>query len=430
MPQMMNYGEVVLGRYEVVELLCEGGQVFVAKAKDQSGAGVAIRKLKVASDERNYAQELARFKRAARLRIGHSNVLDPIDFGEEDGEWYAIYPYIEGFDLETLVIRNGGKLPVDDVVRIVRGIAAGLAACHTHRVVHRDIKPCNILIDTKGNVFIIDFGICSIIGESTVTQGNYFQGSYQWASPEQACSPRCQDPRLDLYALGGVFYYLLTGRMANPGRTEHEMMENIHRLTPPSPATIDSSIPKALDRICMQLLEKDPGRRFQCAEDLIRALDAAISSCSADACRSCGRQVNAAASYCVYCGAPYRVNEAHPRCLACGDMVEDNTPACSNGHHFGVTDHRIEFIRGSNMGMVFRAPEGGFEIGRDVLSPRDCRISHRHLRVECVNGTAFITDAGSTNGTFINGRCAKSAILLEPDAELVIAGNKAVYRRH
>lgn len=433
MPQIPHFGQLILDRYEVVDLFPEGGQARVAKGVDRRNGGlVAIRQLLTAPEADNYDQEQARFKRAAGLRIGHPNVVDPIDSGEENGESYTIYPFIDGVGLDICLVRQGGCLAVDDAVHIIRQAASALSAGHVKGVIHRDIKPGNILIDAHTRAFVIDYGICSLINEPTITQGDRFLGTASWAAPEQVLAPRCKDLRTDLYALGSVFYNLLTGAMPVGDGTDQQVKHSICKVTPTPPRQLNPLIPEPIDRACMRLLAKRPEDRFANADEFIRALDdAARNNGHTRFCRSCGRPLGPHVNFCTSCGAAVNLGSAPlVCCIACGAPLDAAgiTPTCN--HYFGAVDHRITYFAGTLSGVIHRVPEGIYDLGRDVLSPRDHHISRVHLRLACANGSILVNDAGSANGTLVNGVPAQRVTLLEPGAELAIAGNKGTYTRN
>lgn len=426
MTQKMDYDQVIFQGYTVIDLISEDGQAMVAKAKDPKGNLVAIRQLLADPSDKNYEQELARFKRASQIRVNSHHVIQCIYFGEENAAWYAIYPWIEGGRLDHYVGRQGGRLSPSEATRLIVDIAAGLAACHARGIIHRDLKPGNILINHTGLVIIIDFGLCTILGQATVTQGNGFQGTLPWAAPEQLQSAYCQDSRLDLYSLGGIFYYLLTGLPPAVGTTDVERKRSIEKDTPTAPSDLDPSIPRHMSQACMRLLEKDPNRRFQSCNEFIADLNCSKGLVS-QFCGVCGQALPADAHFCFHCGAG-RNPQSILRCLGCGNNVTNQDKACPQGHRFSLADHRLEFIAGPTSGMVFRIPEGMHVVGRERLCPRDFWISTRHLCVGCSNGSVQVIDLGSTNGTFVNELPAVPGVLLAPGMELRIGGNKAVYQ--
>lgn len=433
MAAMMQIGQTVLNRYRIVDLIQDGGQASVAKAADKrSGAPVAIRKLAASPGQPHYQQELARFQRAADLRIGHTAVVDPTDAGEENGEWYMVTPFIDGVDLENHTISRGGKLPVNEALSIIGEVADGLAAIHAKGVIHRDLKPANILIDRDGHPHILDFGICRIIHEATITQGSGLFGSLPYMAPEQVACPGSEDHRTDLYALGAVFHFLLTGQAPVQGNDPAQVALSICQWTPPSLHQTNASIPTQVDRACMRLLAKNPDSRFQSTDEFRRAVHVSGgSNGGAGFCISCGTPMLPGGRYCHQCGAEDNAGQSMAiQCLACGVAVAEAAvcPACNR--RFGQPGHRLHFRTGPLTGKVFRAPEGIYDVGRDQLSPRDQHISRRQFRVACSNGSMNVEDAGSTNKTYVGGQAADHVVLLQPAQELWVAGNSAIYANH
>jgi len=432
---MLKIDERVSGRYRVSDLFPEGGQAYVAKGADEvMGTTVIIRQLRVSPRDPNYHAERARFERAARLRIGHSNVVDPVDAGEDDGVCYMILPFVEGPTLAKFVEARKGKVDHERATTIVRQTAGGLAACHDRGVTHRDVKPENILIDRDEEPRIIDFGISAVAGEPTITQGNGFQGSLLWAAPEQFFDPRARDFRLDQYALGAVYYFLLTGMMPTKGSCPEQVMRSTCNDTPPSPHELYPAIPKRISDACMRLLGKSPGDRFPSMRDFIRTIDArGGNGAIVQSCPSCGQEVAPLAQFCFRCGADTTISTsagAATQCMACGAPLHDESACPKCLRIFSPADHRIEFIGGALCGRIFRIPMDLFVTGREILAPRDSHISRRHLRVACMNGDVMIEDAGSANKTFVDGRPLDQARTLKPNCEIVIAGNTGVYRKN
>lgn len=431
----MLLDQLVLGRYRVVDLFPEGGQAELATGGDEvTGAAVVIRRLKASPGDSNYAAERARFWRAARLRIGHPGVVDPLDAGEADGACYMILPFVEGPTLEGYRIAQKGKLDCGRAAAIIRSIAEGLAACHDRGVIHRDVNPRNILIDRDEQPRIIDFGISSLAGEPTITQGNGFQGTLGFAAPEQYFDPRVQDPRVDQYPLGAIGYLLLTGKKPAADGTPAQVMHDSCNITPPSPRELDPAISGFMSDLCMRLLAKRAGDRFTSMRELIHAIDSGTRNGDRLAsCPFCGQRAAAPSSFCIQCGAELSVPAAGTvttQCLACGAQSADASacPACRRA--FSEADHRIEFSGGPLSGRIFRIPTGMYVIGRAALAPRDSHISRQHLRVACMNGDLMIEDAGSSNGTLIDGRPLDQALTLNPNCQIVIAGNTGVYRKN
>jgi len=426
---MMQFGQIVRG-YEVIDLIAEGGQFSVAKARClKTGTVVAIKQLAAAPGQSNYDEELARFRRQAGLRFGHPNILDPIDSGQEDGERYIITPFVEGKSLACLVMAAGGRLPHDQARRIVLEIASGLSAVHAQGVVHRDIKPENVQIRPDGSPVLLDFGICRKVTEKTITCGAGLLGSPAFMSPEQTLNPSTVDHRSDLFSLGAVDYFMLTGFPSVRGTDVDAITRSVREDIPASPRTLDPSIPADLDSVCMTLLAKPPEHRPQTADQVIAALSGQVRSSAGQFCRSCGRQAVPGAKYCGACGAALGLAAQGPRCMACGTTVGEAASCSHCRRPFSPASHRLSGMQGTVAGAVFRIPEGIFVVGRIELSSRDAHISRRHLLVACTNGVVHFQDSGSSNGTFVAGVRADTPIMLAPGQEIVIGGNVLVYTR-
>jgi len=429
MAKMMTLGRRVLREYKVEDLIYEGGQASLAKGTDRrTKRSVAIKQLAASPSDAHYDQELARFKRTGQLRINHPAVVDPIDFGRDRGEWYLIMPMIEGLDLDKYVLQHGGSLIVDEAATLIRKTAEGLQAIHAQRIVYRDLKPANIRIDTHGDPHILDLGICRDLRTNTLTTGSGLLGSLPWMAPEQVIHPGSEDPRTDLYSLGAVFYFTLTGVVPVQGTDPQTVALCICREIPASPRSLNPQVSKQIDQACMKLLAKHPEDRFSSAEQFILALTGPAVPEASECCRRCGAQVAQGATYCGGCGAELgTADRCGPRCLACGAGVGDlgACPACRRP--FSPTNHRVVFTGGPLSRTTFRIPEGNYEVGRHELEPRDGYLSKRHFRVACRNGTVEIQDVGSTNKTYVAGQFADQPLRLHAGHNIQIADNLGTF---
>jgi len=426
---MMTIGQSVLERYEVVDLIAEGGQATVAKGRDpETGRFVAIKRLNASPNERYFKQKLDRFRRAGSLRVNHPAVVDPIACGEEDGRWSMIMPFIDGVDLEQYATQQGGRLPPEEAARIVTDTADGLQAIHDYGVVHRDVKPGNILIDPQGKVHIIDLGVCRLPSQATMTGKDDLVGTLVWMSPEQIRQPDAVGYASDWYSLGAVFYCLLTGTPPVQGANTESIVLSICQQTPPAPATLVSGIPPHLSVACMRLLAKGPAGRYEDADALRRALQTGAPGGATITCPAC-HFPGAKGSYCNGCGAALRPSPSSPRCLACGLEAGSNAVCPTCGRPFDPA-HRLEFVKGPLAGQVFRMPQGVYVMGRKELCERDQHISRRQLEVACHDGSCTLEDAGSTNQTLVDGRPIQGPTPLTHGQTICIAGNSAIYRSH
>jgi beta-lactam-binding protein with PASTA domain len=269
--QRIEPDTLIDGRYRIMRKLGSGGMADVYMAEDQQlGRRVALKVLhrRFAEDE----QFVERFRREASSAAGlsHPNVVAIFDRGEWDGTYYISMELVEGRTLKEIV-REKGPAPPEAAVDLTLQILRAARYAHKHGVVHRDIKPHNVLIDHDGRVRVTDFGIARA-GTSDITETGSVMGTAQYLSPEQA-QGRPVDERADLYAIGIVLYELLTGQV--PFDAEQPVTVALKQVSelPVPPAELVPAIPPAIDAVVMRALEKDPDRRYQSADEFIAALD-------------------------------------------------------------------------------------------------------------------------------------------------------------
>jgi eukaryotic-like serine/threonine-protein kinase len=262
---------IIDGRYRVLKRLGSGGMADVYCAEDQQlGRRVAVKLLyrRFAEDE----QFVERFRREASsaAQLQHPGIVGIFDRGEWDGTYYIAMEFIEGRTLKD-IIRERGPAPAEAATDIVIQILRAVRFAHKRGVVHRDIKPHNVLIDEEGRIKVADFGIARA-GASDMTETGSIMGTAQYLSPEQA-QGRPVDARSDLYSIGIVLYEMLTGRV--PFDAESAVTVALKQVSedPLPPSQVNDSIPPALEAVVMRALEKDPGARFQDADDFIAALE-------------------------------------------------------------------------------------------------------------------------------------------------------------
>jgi len=428
MANMPRVGECFASRYEILDITANGGQAYLVKVRDiHTGAILALKLLSADPNAPGYATQLARFHREGQTRINHPNAVNPIELGEDSGQWYITFPFVEGQTITQLLRSCGGKLPVDDAVAIVVGIADVLEAAHAKRIVHRDIKPENILFQSDGIARLVDFGIGRHATDLTLTKSGDLLGTILFISPEQLRDANTVDGRSDLYSLGGGFYLMLTGDLPVQGTTTEEVLKSVFQYVPPPPNQLVPSIPQHVSDACMRLLAKDPAHRFQTAGQFIQAVNG--SPGQSRYCASCGLPAAKDSIFCGGCGACQdRSLLPGQLCLACGAVVRDD-PACPSCQRpFGATDHHLDFTGGPLAGCSFRIPQGQYCVGRDQLSSRDPYVSRRHLNIDCQDGVVSVQDAGSKNGMNVDGSPAVQSVRLTPNRSIAIAGNTAVYK--
>ena len=255
-------GELIAGRYELEELVGTGGMSSVYRAHDrQLERNVALKVLheRLGADD----EHVSRFRHEARAvaQLSHPNVVTVIDRFEEGGRQYIVFEYVDGENLKQLLDRTG-PLPVRRALEIALAVADGLAYAHEHGVVHRDVKPQNVLLSRDGEIKVTDFGIArSLDGESGLTLTGTVLGTSSYLSPEQASGLRVT-PAADVYSLGVVLYELLAGEVPFPGG--NQVVVALKHVNEPPPSLLERrpDVPARLAAAVAMALQKDPEQRF------------------------------------------------------------------------------------------------------------------------------------------------------------------------
>ncbi len=262
-------------RYQVDKLLGQGGMGAVYKARDlELDRDVALKLLRpdVIPDQ----NAISRFKQELLLasRVSHKNILRIHDLGDSNGLKFISMAYIEGEDLHGLIAREG-KLPIPRALHIARQLVAALEAAHAESVIHRDLKPQNVLLAQGDVVFVSDFGLAKSTGTENVAQtmSGQFVGTPQYMSPEQV-EGRPTDHRGDIYAFGLILYEMLTGQVTFTGSSVFQIMYQRVQGRAPNPKIIRPDTPDYLVRIIDRCLECDPELRYQSAKDIQHDIEA------------------------------------------------------------------------------------------------------------------------------------------------------------
>ena len=267
------------GSYQIVAPLGEGGMAAVYKAYQPStDRYVALKIL-----PRHFASDpqfVARFEQEAKVlaQLQHPHILPVFDYGQADGYAYIVMPFLQSGDLTDLL--KGQPLSLDLVCRIISQIGDALDYAHSRGLVHRDVKPSNVLLDERGNCLLTDFGLAKILESSSkLTATGGILGTPAYMSPEQGLAEKV-DGRSDIYSLGIVLYELTTGRV--PYQAETPMAVVIKHMNDPlpPPRRVNPALPETVERIILKALAKQPEDRFATAGEMAQALQAALAKVS------------------------------------------------------------------------------------------------------------------------------------------------------
>jgi serine/threonine-protein kinase len=268
--------KVAIEGYDELEQIGVGGMAAVYRARKTSIDKIVAIKLLfpyLATDE-SYIERFQREAKAA-ASIQHENVVNIIDFGDSDGAFYIVMEYYDGRTLEQLMKERPG-LPPEIAIRILLEVAYGLEAAHALDIVHRDVKPANIILTNQGGVKIADFGLARKSDSMTmITQHGKVVGTPAYMSPEQAAG-RPVGPASDIFSFGVVAYELLSRRKPFDGQSYADVLEKIQTFEPPVVGTINPLISPELESVVKRCLSKNETVRFANASELVLALEAAM----------------------------------------------------------------------------------------------------------------------------------------------------------
>jgi serine/threonine-protein kinase len=268
------------GQYRLMERLGAGGMGEVYKAEHVLLKRPCAIKLIKATSETD-AAAIARFEKEvkATARLTHWNTIEIYDYGRtDDGTFYYVMELLPGMSLEDLVEKHG-PLPPERVVYLLRQICGALQEAHSVGLIHRDIKPANIFVSQRGGVFdvakLLDFGLVKEGKEKAAVGAKYgsFSGTPLYMSPEQASSYDEVDGRADIYSLGAVAYYLLTGQTPFSSKNVLELLAAHRSLQVAPPSRLNPAIPADIEQVILKCMSKSPRDRFTDADDLRKALD-------------------------------------------------------------------------------------------------------------------------------------------------------------
>jgi serine/threonine protein kinase/tetratricopeptide (TPR) repeat protein len=263
----LSTGATFSGRYQVIEELGRGGIGRVYKALDtEVNEKVALKLIKpeIAADKKSIEHFWNEMKLARKIR--HKNVCQMYDLSKEEGNYYITMEYVSGDDLKGL-IRRMGRFSSGQAIAIAKQVCEGLSEAHKLGVVHRDLKPQNIMIDQNGNARIMDFGIARSIDGKSITGAGVMIGTPDYMSPEQVDGKET-DERSDIYSLGVILYEMVTGQTPFEGDTPFTIGVKHKSEIPRPPKNLNAQIPDDLNQVILKCLEKETDNRYQSAEEL------------------------------------------------------------------------------------------------------------------------------------------------------------------
>ena len=267
--------KILADRYRLTEQIGMGGMAIVYRAVDlRTGHNVAVKVLRPEFNEDS--EFISRFQREAEAasKMTHHNIVNLLDVGMDGENRYLVMEYVQGKTLKE-VIQERGKLNAPLACQIAIRILSALEHAHRNGIVHRDIKPQNILVHADGHIKVADFGIARIANSSTLTKGDNVMGSVHYFSPEQARGEGA-NATSDIYSTGIVLYEMLTGRVPYDGDNPVAVaMQHLHA-TPVPIQNLAPDVPPAVVRVCMKAMEKNPAMRYQTARDMASDLRAAL----------------------------------------------------------------------------------------------------------------------------------------------------------
>lgn len=269
---LLKPGMLLAGRYEILDILGEGGMGSVYKAKDRELERLVALKI-VRPELTSNPDILQRFKQEILLssKVTHRNAVRIYDLGDAEGLKFISMEYVDGKDLRQ-ILKQHGRLGVNEAVGIIAQVFSGLAAAHREGNIHRDLKPGNIMQDATGRVVVMDFGLARSVASDGMTQTGMMVGTMEYMSPEQAQAKNL-DVRSDIFTVGLIFYELLTGKIPYEADSVVASLLKRSREQAAPVSLHNAAIPRSVSSIVAKCLQPDLELRYQSADDVLAALD-------------------------------------------------------------------------------------------------------------------------------------------------------------
>lgn len=487
----MNLQNSTIGNFQITDIIGEGGMAIVYKGFAPAPGGgftVAIKMLKPEfAKEKSIRQ---RFMNEAEIMkfLRHPNIVWIHEFLQTGNDLFLVMEFVEGGGIDGLMERSGVFSP-SYAANVLSQALEALALAHSHNppIIHRDIKPGNILVDRAGRVKLTDFGISRIVGTTRLTAIGAKLGTLGYMSPEQFKGRQDGhevDARTDIYALGITLYEMATGNVPFDGKGQYQTMTNILTNEPPPPSYYYPQIDKTLEQIIMKAIEKDPNRRYQSALEFKRDIDRFLPGTSPIA--EYGRRENSPKTFIDPPPMKQEAGMSQPNLSEPGenfkdlalqakrifkgslkkglkviqDYVEekDNGPSAPvpvsgyNGHFKQIISPQsgnqiiappatalgtLIALGGSLAGRQFPLIQNGVKIGRDPMRCQiaipEGNISGEHAWIGPLEGRVALMDLNSTNGTFLNRQRVYGQVLLQPNDVFQVGsmgGNSFVYKNN
>jgi serine/threonine-protein kinase len=403
-----------IGRYEIQRPLGRGMMGVVYQARDtvlQRNVALKTISLAFAVSEKERETFEARFLQEARAAatLAHPGIVVVYDVGVdlEVGSLYMALEFLRGKTLES-ILSAGQVLDWRESIRTVARVAEALHHAHVHGIVHRDVKPANIMILASGEPKVLDFGVAKLEG-AELTAGGQVLGSPSYMSPEQAQGEPL-DARSDLFSLGAVLYELVTGKKAFSGPDVPTIIKKLAYEDPPPPSSVRAGAPPALDRVVARALAKEPARRYATGKEMAEDIEDVLADRPP---RHLGAGVPPAEPKTLVPTSGPRATPAVAPKPKPPTPTGEGTVAAGTGRGSGLSlpeGKRVSlaFLSGVRQGEVFLLSRPTALIGRSGgrasadIELADPEVSRTHALVECHGSRIVLRDLGSTNGTFVD----------------------------